>query len=75
MKHAILRNIVSVLRESPLYVTLPRNEKRFLIKGLAENYSFLGVEEGEEIVGYESSLAGIAQTGDEISYNPDSRLG
>ena len=68
MNRNMLRNIVSVLRESPLYGTLPRHEKRFLIKGLAENYSFLGGEDGGEIVGYESSWAGITQAGGEISY-------
>jgi len=66
----MLKNIVSILRESPLYRTLPRHEKRFLIRGLSENYLFLGDGECCEIVGYESSWAGIAQTGGEMTYKP-----
>jgi hypothetical protein len=58
----MLRNIISILRESPLYSTLPRHEKRLLIGGLAENYLFLGEGESEEIVGYESSWAAIIET-------------
>ncbi len=57
MNRIMLRNIVSILMESPLYRTLLRHEKRFVIRGLTENYSFLGDEEGGEIVGYESSWA------------------
>ncbi len=63
MSRNTLRNIVSILMESPLYRTLSRNEKRFLIKGLTENYSFLGDTENGEIVGYESSWAGCSDSG------------
>jgi hypothetical protein len=58
----MLRNIVSILRESPFYRTLPSDEKRFLSVGLVENYLLLGDGEDGEIVGYESSWAEITQS-------------
>jgi len=61
MKRNVLKNIVSILRESQFYSTLPRQDKRLLIRGLAENYVFLGDGESDEIVGYESSWAAIIQ--------------
>ena len=68
MDRNMLRNIVSILRESPLYGTLPRYEKRFLIRGLAENYFSSDDGEDGEIVGYESSWAGISETDGEMTY-------
>ncbi len=68
MNRNMLRNIVSILSQSPLYRTLPRRDKRLLIRGLEENYFFLGDGEGGEIVGYESSWAGITQTGGEMTH-------
>ncbi len=62
MSRHMLKNIVSILRESPLYKTLSPGEKRTLIKGLAESYSFLEAGDSEDIVGYESSWAAIIQT-------------
>ncbi len=64
MNRNMLTNIVSILSESPLYRTLPRHEKRFLIRGLVENYSFLGDEEEDEIVGYESGGGDYSKTGE-----------
>ena len=61
MNRNALKNLVSILRESQLYGTLPRHDKRLLIRGLAENYLFLGDGESDEIVGYESSWAEIIQ--------------
>ena len=61
MSRHMLKAIVSILRESPLYKTISPEEKRSLIRGLADSYSFL--EDGKgDIVGYESSWAGIIQT-------------
>jgi len=62
MSPDILKNIVSILRESPLYETVSVEEKCSSIKRLAENYSFLEDGNGEDIVGYESSWADIIQT-------------
>ncbi len=62
MSRHMLRLIVSILRESPLYKTFSPEEKRSLIKGLADSYSFLDDDKGGEIVGYESSWAAIIQT-------------
>jgi len=61
MSWQILRRIVSILRESPLYESLSAVEKRSIIIKLTENYSFLRDEGVEEVVGYESSWAGIIE--------------
>jgi len=64
MSWHILKNIVSILRESPLYKALSSEEKRSLIKGLSESYSFLEVGNSEDnIVGYESSWADTVRPG------------
>ncbi|HKN19122.1 MAG TPA: hypothetical protein VJW95_04935 [Dissulfurispiraceae bacterium] len=63
MNRNILRNIFSILKETPLCRTLPRHEKRSLIRGVPENYLFPGDGEGGEIVGYESSWAGLFKQG------------
>ena len=62
MSRHILKAIVSILRESPLYKMFSPEEKRTIIKGLADSYSFLEDGKGGDIVGYESSWAGIIQT-------------
>ena len=62
MSRQMLKAIVSILRESPLYKTFSSEEKRSIIKGLADSYSFLDDGKGGDIVGYESSWAGITQT-------------
>ena len=62
MSRHMLKAIVSILRESPLYKTFSPEEKRSLIKGLADSYAFLEDGKGGDIVGYESSWAGIIQT-------------
>ena len=62
MSRNVLKAIVSILRESPLYKTFSPEEKRTLIKGLADSYSFLDDGKGGDIVGYESSWAGIIRT-------------
>jgi hypothetical protein len=61
MSRYILRKIVSILRESPLYKSLSAEEKRSIIKGLTESYSFLQDGNDEDVVGYESSWADIIQ--------------
>jgi hypothetical protein len=62
MSWHMLKGIDSILRESPIYMTLSAEEKYSVIKGLAENYSLLEGDNSEDIVGYESSWADIAQT-------------
>lgn len=59
MSRHILRNIVSILRESPLYKSLSAEEKRSVIRELTESHSFLRNDNDEELVGYESSWAEI----------------
>ncbi|MBF0557664.1 MAG: hypothetical protein HQL08_02675 [Nitrospirae bacterium] len=59
MSWQILRKIVSILRESPLYGLLSADEKRSIILELTESYSFFKDGSGEDVVGYESSWAGI----------------
>jgi len=59
MSRYLLRNIVSILRESPLYKSLSAEEKRSVIRELTESYSFLRSDNDEEVVGYESSWAEI----------------
>ncbi|MGD0281541.1 MAG: hypothetical protein ABSB95_04175 [Dissulfurispiraceae bacterium] len=61
MSRHILRKIVSILRESPLYRSLSAEEKRSIIKGLTDNYSFLHDGNNDDIVGYESSWAEIIE--------------
>jgi hypothetical protein len=56
-----LKNIVSILRESPLYETIPAEERLSLIKRLSESYSFLELGNSEDIVEYDSSRADIIQ--------------
>ncbi len=62
MSRNALREIVSILRESPLYKTFSPEEKRSIIKGLAESYSFLEDDKGGDVLGYESSWAAISKT-------------
>ena len=64
MSRHMLKKIVSILKESPLYETLSSQEKRSIIKGLTDSYSFLDDGDGDcgDIVGYESSWGGINRT-------------
>ena len=62
MKTHTLREIVAILKESPLYETLSPMEKRTVIKGLAESYTFFDHCNGVDLVGYESNWAGIGST-------------
>ena len=57
MSQRRLKEIVSILKESPLYKTLSGEEKRAVITKLAESYSFLNNSNDEDIVGYESGWA------------------
>ncbi|HYA26907.1 MAG TPA: hypothetical protein VEE82_02815 [Thermodesulfovibrionales bacterium] len=56
-----MKHLISILMESPLYLTLPVSERRSLLASLTESYPFLAEDEEEE-VGYESSWAGIINT-------------
>ncbi len=61
MSRHMLKEIVSILRESPIYKSLSPEDKRTIIKGLTDSYSFLQDDKDEDIVGYESSWAVIIQ--------------
>lgn len=52
------------MMDSPLYLTLSLKERHSLLTTMAANYPFLvEAESGQaEVVGYESSLAGIFRT-------------
>jgi hypothetical protein len=53
------RKIISVLMESPLYVTLSAEEKSALVARLEESYPSLFAEEDEDQdIGYEASWRG-----------------
>lgn len=52
--------LISILMESPLYLTLPLRERQALLVRMAESYPFLAdMEDDEPEVGYESSWKGI----------------
>jgi hypothetical protein len=54
--------IVSILMESPLYVTLSLEERSALVARIEESYPCLFREEDEEVdVGYEASWRGIVR--------------
>ena len=55
-----IKNVVSILMESPLYLTLPVEERLSLITRLTGSYLFLFEDKNDEMeIGYESSWAGI----------------
>ncbi|MBF0506402.1 MAG: hypothetical protein HQL09_06160 [Nitrospirae bacterium] len=54
MNRHILREIVGILKGSPFYGTLSSDEKRTIIRGLAESYEFFNGGVGPEIDRYES---------------------
>ncbi len=55
-----IKTLVSILMESPLYLTLPVEERLSLITRLAGSYPFLFEDRDDEMeIGYESSWAGI----------------
>ena len=55
-----MKNLVSILMESPLYLTLPVEERLSLISRLAGSYPSLFEDRDDEMeIGYESSWAGI----------------
>jgi len=57
------KNLVSILMESPLYLTLPVEERLSLVTKLTERYpSFFEDRDDEMEIGYESSWAGIRNT-------------
>jgi len=54
------KNLISILMESPLYLTLPVKERHSLLMRLTESYPFLTDGEEEKIErGCESSLVAI----------------
>jgi hypothetical protein len=53
------RKIISVLMESPLYVTLSAEEKSALVARLEESYpSLFAEEDDDQDIGYEASWRG-----------------
>ena len=55
-----MKDLVSILMESPLYLTLSTEERLSLITRLAGSYSFLFEDRDDEMeIGYESSWTGI----------------
>ncbi len=56
------KKLVSILMESPLYLTTPVKERQSLIKRMAESYPFIIDRNDEEDVGYESSWAEVMKT-------------
>jgi len=50
-----VRNLISILMDSPLYLTLALKERHALVEKMAQNYPFLVEAETSHIeVGYES---------------------
>ncbi len=62
MSRNTMKRLVSILMESPLYLTLSVSERRSLLASLTASYPFLLDIDEEEEVGYESSWAGILHT-------------
>jgi hypothetical protein len=57
------RELISILMESPLYLTLSVKERDSLLTRLSQSYPFLVEGNEEEMeVGYESSWKGISHT-------------
>lgn len=55
-----IRSILSILMDSPLYLTLSLKERHSLLTRMAKDYPFLAEAESELTEGtYESSWAGI----------------
>jgi hypothetical protein len=54
-----MKDLVAILMESPLYMTLSVSERHSLLASLTESYPFLIDDDEDEEVGYESSWAGI----------------
>lgn len=57
-----MKRLISILMESPLYMTLSVRERRSLLTDLAKTYPSVLDSDGEEDLGYESSWAGIVRT-------------
>jgi hypothetical protein len=59
-----VRELISILMDSSLSLTLPLKERRSLLVKMAEDYPFLveGEDEQTEVVGYEARWAGIFRT-------------
>jgi len=71
MSRHMLRKIISILRESPLYRTLSGEEKRSVIEGLTKRYSFLDDRNGGEVVGYESSVLALFEQKEKVHTGGD----
>ena len=55
-----IKNLVSILMESPFYLTLPVEERLSLITRLTGSYPSLFEDRDDEMeIGYETSWAGI----------------
>ena len=56
------KRLVSILMESPLYLTLTLKERSSLLTRLAESYPSIVADDEEPAIGYESSLTGVFRT-------------
>ncbi len=57
-----MKRLISILMESPLYLTLTLKERDNLVRRVAESYpSVVADGEEESAVGYESSWAGVTR--------------
>lgn len=58
-----MKKLISILMESPLYLTLSVEERLSLLTRLEGSYPLLFEDKDDEIeIGYESSWAGIIHT-------------
>lgn len=54
------KRLVSILMESPFYLTLTLKERSSLVRRIAESYPFIVTEDDKETaIGYESSWIGV----------------
>ncbi len=53
------KRLISILMESPLYLTLTLKERGELVRKVAETYPFIIDSDEETAVGYESSWAEV----------------
>ena len=57
------KGLVSILMESPLYLTLTLKERSSLLRRIAESYPFIVADDDEETaIGCESSWTGVFRT-------------
>ncbi len=55
------KRLISILMESPLYLTLSLKERSELVRSVAESYPFIIDSDEEAAIGYESSWAEVVK--------------